>query len=154
MGVLDRVVVVVMLGSLLASAGMVGWAIIRLRRLPGDPMNRFKYGWLGAFALMVGLSCSLGLSAILVQVAPTALTMASALVINVLSQPIAVLCSWMGVRKFVRGLFGMGDYAGSRVAGLSAGWIVYSTLNGVGFLVFGAVLGLVSAWPIFRWSSH
>ncbi len=151
MSLLDRVIVVAMLALLLASAGMVVWAIIRQRQMPDHPMNRFKYGWLGAFAMMEVLVCSVGLSVIVAQTAPTTLTVLVAVIVNGLIQPIAILMLWMGARKIVRGFQGTVDYAGSRIEGESRSWVIYSTLRGVAFLVAGLGFVSVLAWPIVRW---
>ena len=154
MSLVDRVIVVVMLVLLLASAGYVVWTLVRTFQLPDNPMNRFTYGWLGAFGLTVALSNSLGLSVILAQIEPTVLTIASAVIVNLLIQPIAILCSWMGLTKIRWAFLGEIYYAGTRVTGESPRWVWYNALRGLAFFVFGVVLGLGSAWPIVRWLSQ
>lgn len=133
-------------------------AVIRLRRSPEDPLVRFTYGWLGAFALSSVPLCGVGIVWVLGDHAGTSGWATGGLVAsNMLTQPIGLLFFWTGAFKLTLGL---GGHVGVGFHRASAEELIrfsaqersefarYCVLQGAMGLVIGGAISVGCAWPL------
>ena len=111
-----QLIIIVLFAGFLCSAGALVRTMLRNRNSRNDPAARFRNGHEGVFLLLVTLACACLLCSLLATCPPWPEAVGVAVLVNLLTQPIAFLCGWMGVRKVAFGMVERVDYARGLIA--------------------------------------